>query len=167
MEFQKAVKTDVDSIMNIIRQAQSYFKEHGINQWQDNYPNLETINNDIKVGTGYILLKDDFIVGTVVVTFEVGKNYESIHNGGWIRNDEYVVIHRMAVNSNYKGLGLSSIIIKNIVKICLEKCIHSIRIDTHEENISMMKLLSKTGFQYCGIIYLDDKSKRLAFQKLL
>lgn len=34
MKFRKAVQSDVKSIMNIIKQAQTYFKEHGINQWQ-------------------------------------------------------------------------------------------------------------------------------------
>ena len=167
MEFQKAVKADLNSIMNIVRQAQSYFKNHEINQWQDNYPNLETINNDIKINTGYVLLKNNIVVGIATVIFEFEKNYEYIYNGEWVNNDEYVVIHRMAIDSNYKGIGLSSIIIKNIEQICLEKGIHSIRIDTHKENISMLKMLSKTGFNYCGIIYLEDKSKRLAFQKTI
>lgn len=41
-----------------------------------------------------------------------------------------------------------------------------IKVDTHEENISMQKLLKKNNFKYCGIIYLEDKSKRIAFEKI-
>ena len=37
MEFRKAKESDIDSIMNIIKQAQDYFKEAGIDQWQSNY----------------------------------------------------------------------------------------------------------------------------------
>lgn len=33
MKFSKAVEKDANSIMNIIKQAQDYFKEKGINQW--------------------------------------------------------------------------------------------------------------------------------------
>ncbi|MBZ9607854.1 GNAT family N-acetyltransferase [Clostridium estertheticum] len=165
MEFLKAVEADVNSIMNIIKQAQDYFRKHGINQWQDNYPNVEVVMNDISNKNGYVLLKDNNVVGTVAVTFDEEKNYGSIYNGEWASNDKYAVIHRVAVDSNYKGIGLSSVIIKNIEKICLNKGVYSIRIDTHKENISMQKLLSKSGFQYCGIIYLDDKSKRIAFEK--
>ena len=47
MEFRKSIKSDVSRIMEIIRQAQEYFKLQGINQWQNNYPNKEVINNDI------------------------------------------------------------------------------------------------------------------------
>jgi len=167
MEFLKAVSVDINSIMNIIKQAQAYFKEHGINQWQDNYPNFETVKNDISNQNGYVLLKNNIVVATVVVTFEGEKNYEVIYNGEWVSNDEYAVIHRIAVDSNYKGIGQSSIIIKNVEKICLDMGIHSIRVDTHNENMSMKKLLLKNGFQYCGIIFLDDKSKRSAFEKVL
>ena len=167
MEFTKAVETDVDSVMNIIKQAQGYFKEQKINQWQDNYPNIEIIKNDIINENGYILLRDNNVVGTVVITFDGEKNYEYISDGKWISNGEYAVIHRMAIDSNYKGIGLSSEIIKNIEAICFKRDVHSIKIDTHKENIPMQKLLSKNGFQYCGIIYLEDKSKRIAFEKIL
>ncbi|MBU3113071.1 GNAT family N-acetyltransferase [Clostridium lacusfryxellense] len=167
MEFSKAVEADVNSIMKIINKAQAYFKQQDINQWQDNYPNFETVINDINNGNGYVLLEDNNVIGTVVFTFDGEKNYEVIYNGKWINNDKYAVIHRMAVDSNYKGMGLASIIIKNIEEICLDNQIYSIRIDTHIENISMKKMLLKNGFEYCGIIYLDDQSKRVAYEKTL
>lgn len=167
MQFRKAVETDINNIMNIIKQAQVYFKEQGINQWQDNYPNIETIRNDIIDKNGYVLLKDNNIVATVAVSFDKEETYDSIYDGEWISNNEYAVIHRMAVDNNYKGLGLSSQIIKNIEQFCLNKGVHSIKVDTHEENLSMQKLLKKNKFQYCGIIYLEDKSKRIAFEKIL
>ena len=167
MEFTKATYEDANSIMDIIKQAQDYFKGQGINQWQDNYPNFETVTNDINNKNGHVLVEDNNVVGTVVVSFDGEKSYEFICNGKWTRNDKYAVIHRIAVDINYKGRGLSTIIIKNIERLCLDKGIHSIRVDTHKENISMQKMLSKNEFEYCGIIYLDDQSERIAFEKTL
>lgn len=167
MEFRKATETDINNIMNIIAQAQAYFKEQGINQWQNNYPNVETINNDIANKNSYVLIKDNNIVATAAVSFDGEKTYDSIYAGEWISNNEYAVIHRIAVDNTYKGLGLSSQIIKHVEELCLNKGVHSIKVDTHEENISMQKLLKKNKFQYCGIIYLEDGSKRIAFEKKL
>lgn len=167
MEFRKAFETDINDIMNIIKQAQSYFKEQGINQWQNNYPNSETIRNDIANKHSYILLKDNNIVATAAVSFDGEKTYDSIYEGEWITNSQYAVIHRIAVDNTYKGLGLSFKIIKNVEELCLSKGVHSIKIDTHEENISMQKLLKKNKFQYCGIIYLEDGNKRIAFERIL
>jgi len=167
MEFRKAVESDINSIMRIIKQAQDYFKEQGINQWQNNYPNLETIRNDISKGYGYVLINDGKIVGTVSVSFDGEKTYESIYDGKWISDLEYAVIHRMAVDSSLKGLGLGSVMMKYIEEMCHKRGIHSIRIDTHEDNKSMQRLIEKNGFKYCGIIYLADNSKRLVYEKLI
>ena len=40
------------------------------------------------------------------------------------------------------------------------------RIDTHEENKGMQKLISQLGYKYCGIIVLESGDKRLAFEKI-
>jgi GNAT superfamily N-acetyltransferase len=167
LEFRKAVKSDIDEIMNIIKQAQVYFKKNGIDQWQDNYPNYEIIAQDICNENGYVILKNNIIVGTLAVSFDGEKNYSSIYDGKWISNEEYAVIHRIAIKDDYKGFGLSSIFLNHVEKICLNKNVYSIKIDTHEENKSMQNFLKKNKFQYCGIIYLQDKSKRLAFEKIL
>jgi ribosomal protein S18 acetylase RimI-like enzyme len=167
MEFRKSVETDIKDIMNIISQAQAYLKKQGINQWQNNYPNVETISNDIHNKNSYVLLKDDTIVATVAVSFHGEKTYDSIYEGKWITDKEYAVIHRIAVDNNYKGMGLSSQIMKNVEELSLSKGVYSIRVDTHEENLSMQKLLKKNKFQYCGIIYLEDGNKRVAFEKTL
>jgi GNAT superfamily N-acetyltransferase len=167
MEFRKAAESDVKRIMAIINQAQAYFKAHGIDQWQDNYPDPKTIQGDIFSQNGYVLLRDDIIVGTVAVSFDGEKSYDSIYCGKWISNDKYAVIHRIAVDDNYKGLGLSSVIIKNIEEIGLGRGLHSIKVDTHKMNASMQRLLLKNGFRYCGVIYLKDGSERIAFEKIL
>ncbi|AYF54609.1 GNAT family N-acetyltransferase [Clostridium botulinum C] len=167
MEFRKAIKTDINNIMKIIKQAQDYFREQGIDQWQNNYPNVETISNDIDNKESYVLLKNNNIVATAAVSFNKEKTYDCIYDGKWISNNEYAVIHRIAVDNNYKGLGFSSEIIKKVEEFCLSKDVYSIKIDTHEKNLSMQNLLKKNKFQYCGVIYLEDKSKRIAFEKVL
>ena len=166
MEFRKAAASDVEDIMKIIKQAQAYFKENCVNQWQNNYPNNETIKNDIEKGYGYVLEDNGEIIGTVAVCFNGEKTYDIIYGGEWISSGEYAVIHRMAVDNAYKGAGLSSVIIKHIENICLDKGVHSIKIDTHSENTSMQRVIKKNNFKYCGIIYVEDKSSRVAVEKI-
>lgn len=167
MIFRHAVKSDINDIMKIIGQAQAYLKELGIDQWQNNYPNQETILNDMERSNSYVLLKDNHIVATVAVSFDGEKTYDRIYEGQWISHKEYAVIHRIAVENDHKGSGLSSIIIKKIEKLCLKAGIMSIKVDTHEENISMQSLLKKNDFKYCGIIYLENGNKRIAYEKIL
>ncbi len=167
MEFRKAIYRDIHSIMDIIREAQIYFKEQGIDQWQNNYPNIETIQRDIDNQNGYVLVEDHKVVGTVAVVFDGDTNYESIYQGDWLSKQKYVTIHRIAIASRYKGKRFSSIILKEIEKMSLNKGIYSIKVDTHKENQSMRKFLQKNGFQYCGIVYLEDHSERVAYEKIV
>ena len=68
----------------------------------------------------------------------------------------------------YKG---ASNRVNNLIKyaeeICRQNKVNSLKVDTHEENIPMQNLLKKNGFKYCGIIYLEDGGKRVAFEKTL
>lgn len=167
MEFRIAEHKDIDYIMTIISKAQEQFKKDKIDQWQNNYPNYDTIRQDIESKNSYVLIKDEIIVGTVYLSFDGEETYEKIYEGEWLSSGEYGVIHRMAVHSDYKGLGLASVIMKHIEDICLSKQVYSIKVDTHIENLPMQRILEKSQFKHCGVIYLNDRSKRIAFEKLL
>lgn len=167
MKLRKSTESDVKDIMNLIHQAQAYFAEQGIPQWRNNYPNKKVIENDIKNNYSHVVTDNNKIVATAAISFDGEITYDKIYNGNWLSNAKYAVVHRIAVDNNFKGQNISSIILKHVEKSCLENGVHSIKIDTHEKNISMQKMLKKNGFQYCGTIFILDGSERLAFEKLL
>ena len=167
MEFRRSTLADVDDIMKIIKQAQEYLKSQQVMQWQNNYPNIQVVEQDIKDQNGYVIVDDGDAVGTVTLSFDGEITYDEIYDGAWQSDLPFSVIHRIAIHEKYKGKGLSSIMMDNIVEMCRDRNIKSIRVDTHEANKSMQKLLEKTEFEYCGIIYLLDGSKRLAYEKII
>lgn len=166
MKLRKSVNEDINNIIQIIDEAKEALKEQGIDQWQNGYPNDDVIRNDILNNDSYVFIKNNEIVATSAVSFDGEKTYDKIYDGNWISNDEFAVIHRIAISNKYKGTGIASEIIKMIEAICLDKNVHSIKVDTHEFNMPMQKLLKKNDFKYCGVIYLEDKSKRVAFEKI-
>ncbi len=166
MNFRKSNENDINKIMEMIEEAKEYFKSNNIDQWQDGYPNYQVILDDINKGYSFVFIENDNIVASVAVSFEGKNTYDKIYEGQWLSIQSYCVIHRLVVDSRLKGNGISSKIIKKIEEICLENNIHSIKIDTHKENLSMQKLLKKNNFSYCGIIYLESKAPRVAFEKL-
>ena len=167
MIFRKTTINDIKNVMEIISEAQEYFKRNGIDQWQNGYPNSDTIYDDIKNNSSYVLEDESKIVATAMLSFEEDKTYKNIYEGKWLRDiGEYAVIHRIAVSEKIKGKGTAAKIIKLIEEKCKEKNIKSIKIDTHKDNISMQRLLEKSGFKYCGIIYLEDGNERIAFEKI-
>lgn len=167
LEFRLATIEDLEQIMIIIKQAQAYLLNNNIDQWQNNYPNKETIFDDIKNKNSYVLIKNDKIIATAAIIFTKDKTYNNIYEGNWISNKAYSTIHRIAISDNHKELGVGSRMITEAIKLSRNKKTFSIRIDTHKDNIVMQKFLLKNDFKYCGIIYLEDKNKRLAFEKII
>lgn len=166
MEFRKSEIEDIPMMMEIIKQAQNYFKSKDIDQWQDGYPNEENLREDIIQGESYVMLLDDKIVATAAISFRGESTYNEIYRGNWLSDREYAVVHRVAVNDDYKGQGLSHKIIEFSQKKCKELGYSSIKIDTHKDNFVMRSLLEKNGFKYCGIILLEDGAERVAYEKL-
>ena len=182
MNFRKSTFDDVDRILEIIEKAKIELKKLGLDQWQKGYPNREVIENDIKLGISYILEEiseknDKFenqiskkIVGTIVLSPKKEEPYSKIE-GKWITNDDYIVIHRLAVDTEIKNKGIATKILEFSEKKCIKNKILSIKADTHENNEPMKKFLEKNGFSYCGVIYLDREpdigEKRIVYEKII
>lgn len=164
--FRKADFNDVSQIMDIIKQAQEFLKNSKIDQWQNNYPNIETINNDILNGYSYLLEVNNQIVATLAIIFDREKTYDKIYFGKWMSDKDYVTIHRIAIANEFKGLNIGEMMIDKTVQLAQKNLVDSIKVDTHKDNIVMQKFLLKNKFEYCGIIYLEDGNERLAYQRV-
>ncbi|HEY4538370.1 MAG TPA: GNAT family N-acetyltransferase [Erysipelothrix sp.] len=167
MQIRKATVSDIQEIMIIIDEAKASLKAQAIDQWQDGYPNEAVINHDIAQGQSYVVIKDGAIVATFMLALGPDSSYKVIEHGNWLcSGDAYYVVHRIAVAHRYRKQGIAQFIFSWIEQHHLSKAIPSIRIDTHKENQAMQKLLLSIGFNYCGIIYLETKSPRLAYERL-
>ena len=166
MTLRKANPEDLGCIMEIIRQAQEYLKEQNVEQWQDGYPNKDSITEDIKNGVTYVYESEGLILGTMALIFGAEPTYEVIYDGAWETEGLlYATIHRMAIAKEYKGRGIAGEMLAEAERICRENKVHTIRIDTHEENESMKAWIDKMGFFYCGWIVVENGDKRLAYEK--
>lgn len=156
---------DLISIMEIINEGKEFLKSNNINQWQNGYPNEEVILNDINNNESYIIENNGEVLGTTALSFRGERTYDKIYEGKWISTGDYAVIHRIAVSRVKGRKNIGTEILKKSEEICLSKGINNIKIDTHENNKAMQRLLLKNNYKYCGIIYLVDGSKRMAFEK--
>ena len=168
MNFRKTKSEDIKEIMVMIDQAKVYMKENGIDQWQNGYPNAVSIQNDINHGYSYVMEENGKVIGTMAVIFDGEPTYDKIYDGAWKTTEEpYAAIHRVAVDAGCKGKGIAGAMIDEVVKICREQGVRSIKNDTHRDNKSMQRMQAKNGFEYCGVIYLEDGAERIAFEKVL
>lgn len=156
--IEKATKADLDKMQEIFSCARAYMRESGNpTQWGTSRPPLFLIERDLSRGVSYLVFEDGELCGTFSYTLGDEPTYKKI-DGKWLDDAPYGTIHRIASNGKSKGL----------FAFCLQFCETfgvDIRIDTHENNRTMLHLLEKNGFVRCGNITIDDGTTRIAFQK--
>lgn len=153
-----AAAGDLDRIMEILDAARGIMRsDSNYSQWSDGYPSRETIGGDISRSCGYVI-EDEDIVAYFAFVPSPEPTYGTIYGGAWVMDDEpYFVIHRLASTPDSHGIFAS------VMRWALERC-SNLRIDTHEDNRIMRKLIARHGFSPRGIILLSDGSPRLAYQ---
>lgn len=166
--FRKTAYSDLGAVMEIVNAAKAYMKRSGIDQWQDGYPSEQNYLNDIENGISYVVEEDGEIIALSAVNLEYESYYDNIVEGTWLTDWKYGAIHRIAVKENLKGKNIGGFIVNNAVRICLENGIRALRCDTHEDNLSMQRMLTKNGFKRCGIVFIKNKTlRRVAFERIL
>lgn len=161
VSIRKATEADMPRLREIYAIARSFMKQSGNpTQWGDNRPAESAILKDVKNGDSYVLAKGTHIYA--VFSFIVGddETYHVIEEGNWLNEEPYGVIHKVASSGEKKHILERAL-------AYAESQVSNVRIDTHKDNLVMQHLLVKNGYQYCGIIYTDDGTKRLAYQKIV
>jgi len=155
-----AISSDLARIEEIYAYARNFMAEHGNpTQWGTTYPAHEVLVQDILLQKLYVVKDETQIHGVFYFAVEDDATYHEIFDGDWHSEDAYGVIHRIA------GDG-SGGILAAAVEFCSQR-ISYLRIDTHADNTVMQRAVAKLGYEYCGIIYVDDGTPRFAFDKIL
>ena len=159
MLIRKTTEADLVAVGEIYENAKRFMRENGNpTQWNEDGPSIDTARADMECGVGYVAEENGEILA--VFMFNIGNDvtYDKIYDGEWKNAEPYAVIHRIAVKEQGRGL----------IGYCIDECFKffpNLKIDTHRNNLPMQKALLKRGFEYCGIIYLENGDERLAYQK--
>ena len=55
MNIRKSTSQDLPQILNLYKIAREFMKNNGNpNQWEDRYPEVSTVENDVKQGISYV-----------------------------------------------------------------------------------------------------------------
>jgi len=174
MIIRKTVPGDIPAVMQIYAEARAFMRENGNpTQWKDGTPPQILIERDIREDKSYVCVDDNVGRGDpdapltpsnnkILAVFYFKVEREPVYDyidGAWLDNNSYGVIHRIAKSKDApKGVGA----------FCINWCFGqhaNIKIDTHENNAPMRKLLDNLRFKYCGVVRYPDGGERLAYQK--
>ena len=161
MEIRKTNPEDLEIVLKMYQRARMFMASHGNPlQWGTSYPQQKMIVEDIMSGCSYVCEEHGRIIATFYYKKGIDDTYIKIYNGQWLNEGPYGAVHRITSDGTVKGAA------SFCLDWALEQC-GNLKIDTHRDTMIMQHLLDKKGFTYCGIIYTDDGSERMAYQKIL
>lgn len=159
MEIRRTRKEEIKILMGLYDEARTFMRRMGnAEQWLNGYPSAEVVWKDIMQGNSYVCIEEGEIIGTFCFMQGVDPNYRIIENGHWLNDAPYGVIHRLASSGRKKRLA------DVCIRWCSERC-PNLRVDTHRDNWPMQEVLKRNGFRECGIIYVEDGTPRIAYQR--
>lgn len=164
-ELVSAKPADFSRCMDILNAGREFQRAQGFVQWPDGFPTEESIREDIALSRGYVLTADDVIAAYLSIGFDGDPSYPQIQ-GAWHSDRPYAVLHRIAVDAAFRGMGLTSTLFRLVEDFCISKEIFCMRIDTHAHNKRMQHVLAKNGFSYCGTV-MQETGERMAFDKTI
>ncbi len=157
--IRRTAEDDLPEVFAIYERARAFMRANGNpTQWGSSRPAEETVRRDVAEGRSYLVCEDGRILGVFACLPGPDPTYALIEEGEWQNDLPYAVIHRIAAAEEGRGILGSALRFA-------ESLAPSVRIDTHPDNAPMRHLLEREGFCRCGIIYTDDGTVRLAYQK--
>lgn len=156
MEIRLATEKDIPVMREVYNYGRDIQLKAGVIQWEKGYPSQELIVEDIEREAAYVCLNGEGdIVAVASVFIEPDPTYFEIE-GAWLNDEPYATIHRIATNGQEKGVG-------QYILRWVQENHKNVRIDTHADNASMKYILSKLGFEYTGVIYIENGEARDAY----
>lgn len=175
MLIRQTTVEEIDDVMRVLADGRDSIATLGIDQWQGGYPFRETIEADVAAGKSYVLIDEGKIVATFMYEADGEPTYDEI-DGAWLTagtssDPSYACMHRVAVAAGNKGKGYAKRMVECAVELARKDGLAGLRVDTHPGNIPMRGLLERTGFSYCGLIYIQHAGEgtpdRVAYEQLV
>lgn len=146
--FQKGSKDNLTEIFEVFSEGIKEMLANGIYQWDEVYPSIEDLENDLENEELYVGKSE----GDIGVVFVLNQDFdEQYQNGKWVlETEDYMVIHRLCVHPKFQNRGLGKKTLLHIEEILKSEGIKSIRLDAYTMNPFALRMYNSLGYSVVG-----------------
>lgn len=160
--LRKANHEDLETVLNIFKDAIAVMDSNGIHQWDAIYPNEEIINKDISKNHMFLGVFRNEIASVLVLNQDYDKEY--IYGDWKYKEAPFFVVHRLCVNPTFQGKGIGTMTMLLAEELLRNSGIEAIRLDAYSLNPIALKMYEKLGYKKVGevnwrkgLFYLYEK----------
>ena len=143
----KADLAHLEPVCTLIAETRDHLLSIGISQWDDHYPGIQTIQDDLDNGSLFIAYLSGLIVGTVALDSVQDPEYQRIP---WKHPGPALVVHRLCVSPARQGQGIGMMLMDFSENHAVANGFSSIRLDVYSGNPSSVRFYQRRGYQMAG-----------------
>ena len=166
MTIRQATQDDIPGLMELLQRVVPLMRASGNLQWDETYPNADVFGRDIELGQLWVAEVEGSVAAVAAVTTDQEPEYAQV---GWNVSEAAVVVHRLAVNPQFRGSGLAGALMSKAEEVAVERGISVLRVDTNTQNEATQRLFPKLGYALAGEISLGFRPglRFLCYEKRL
>lgn len=149
--FKQLTEEDIDDAFRVIDACRIHLDENHIPQWVPQYPNRESIANDVEKGEIYGYF-DPHLKGIIVYHDRQDPEYQEID---WLYTEPVITVHRLAVDPKYQNQGIASKLMEEAEKFAIENRFASIRLDAFSLNPAALRFYEKRNYILSGVTFFQ------------
>ncbi|MBS1493456.1 MAG: GNAT family N-acetyltransferase [Bacteroidetes bacterium] len=152
---------EAEDIFKIYDDCRKAMQSAGIFQWQNDYPTLETVIQDIESNNLYGYYEEEIEDGKCIGAISINTHQDEEYKGiDWKGPDENViVIHRLAVNPEFQAKGIARLLMDFAEDLARKENYSAIRLDSYSQNKRALKFYENRGYQKRGECFFAGRDK--------
>ena len=139
---ERALRTDAGELLALYRAAAQAANQSGHSHWDEDYPNTETIREDIENGYLYIWREDGEIVAAITYMHPYDLDGLGI---SWTPVERAVEACRFCLSPSQQGKGRAKAYFLGGMELLREKGVQSMRYLCARDNIAAYKIYTGLG----------------------
>jgi ribosomal protein S18 acetylase RimI-like enzyme len=151
MRIRRAEHDDLPALMALMRRVIPLMLAAGNLQWDETYPNEAVFQRDIEQEQLWVVDAETSLAGLAAITMDQEPDYAQV---GWDIDEPAIVVHRLAVDPAFRGVGVARTLMQRAEEIAAERGITILRVDTNTQNQATQRLFPRLGYQLAGEISL-------------
>ena len=163
IEIRQANRYDIASLMDLVRACILKMQAQGIDQWDERYPDRETIQRDVDDGTVFVARIAGVIAGMATLNEHQSPEYADV---AWRFSGRPGVIHRLMVAPAAEGTGVARALLRFLETRGESIGCNCIRLDVFVRNPRAVRFYELASYQRAGQVKFR-KGNFYCYEKIL
>lgn len=164
LSFRFANKEDLPVLFDLYKRGIEGMQKAGIDQWDNEYPNTQTITDDVENCDLHLCICDGEIAAAFALNREVEEEYKT---ASWEKpKAHFIAMHRLCVSPGLERRGIGRACMLEIERFAKENGFDAIRLDTFSKNTKALPMYESLGFKAVGEAFWS-KGRFIIFEKNL